>query len=233
MRFAETCLSSSLLAAVCAAMIGCASLPDVLPDALRGHPKTDAPAVANAVDSATAAAVKAKAEPDTPVSQAAQRAYDEALKALRAGRLDDAERGMRALAQAEPQLGGPHANLGLIYRQQGKPELAVAELEQAVAANPQQPVYSSQLGIAYRQAGQFTKARAAYERAIELDPGYAAPILNLAILFDLYLWDGKRALELYDRYLVLSAGGDITVNKWVADLKNRKPPDSLLSKKEQ
>jgi hypothetical protein len=41
------------------------------------------------------------------------------------------------------------------------------------------------------------------------------------MLFDLYLWDGKRALELYDRYLTLTPGGDAKVSKWVADLKNR------------
>jgi len=37
---------------------------------------------------------------------------------------------------------------------------------------------------------------------------------------------------LYDRYLALTTGGDATVVKWVADLKNRKPPATLLSKKD-
>ena len=39
-------------------------------------------------------------------------------------------------------------------------------------------------------------------------------------------------LELYDRYLALSPGGDTTVTKWVADLKNRKGDQVMLSKKE-
>ena len=64
---------------------------------------------------------------------------------------------------------------------------------------------------------------AAYERAIELDAQYAAPVLNLGILNDLYLRDGARALALYERYLALTGGKDATVTKWVADLKNRKP----------
>ena len=55
-------------------------------------------------------------------------------------------------------------------------------------------------------------------------------MLNLGILHDLYLRDGKRALELYDRYLALSPGGDATVAKWVADLKNRKPQHAMLSR---
>lgn len=137
--------------------------------------------------------------------------------------MDDAERGFKSLIQFHPELGGPHANLGVIYRQAGKLPEAVAALEQATRASPRQPVYFNQLGITYRMQGQFAKAREAYERAIDLDASYAAPVLNLAILHDLYLWDPKRAAEHYDRYLALTPGGDATVTKWVADLKNRKP----------
>ena len=179
------------------------------------------------------AAPTPKPEPEAPVSPAVQRAYDDARKALRAGRTEEAERGFRALTQSNPELGGPHANLALIYRQAGKLPESVAALEKAVAANPRQPIYFNQLGISYRQHGQFDKAREAYEKAIALDSNYAAAHLNLAILHDLYLWDGKRALELYDRYLALSPGGDATVTKWVADLKNRKQPAITVSRKEK
>ena len=89
--------------------------------------------------------------------------------------------------------------------------------------SPQQPLYFNQLGIAYRQQGEFAKARSAYESAIVLDPTYAAPVLNLGILNDLYLGNAARALELYNRYLALVPAGDATVTRWVADLKNRKP----------
>ena len=76
-------------------------------------------------------------------------------------------------------------------------------------------------------------AKIAARKSISLDAEYAAPYLNLGILHDLYLWDGKRALELYGRYLVLSPGGDSTVVKWVADLKNRKPQHAMLTVKEK
>ena len=77
------------------------------------------------------------------------------------------------------------------------------------------------------------ESRMAYEKAIALDPNYTAAMLNLAILHDLYLADGRRALELYERYLALSPGGDATVTKWVADLRNRKPAPITVSKKEK
>ncbi len=183
---------------------------------------------------ASAAAPQRNArEPDAPVAAAVQRAYDEARRQMRAGNAAEAERGFRALAQSNPEFGGPHANLGALLRQAGKLPEAVAEGEKAVAANPKQPVYLNQLGISYRQNGQFAKAREAYESAIELDPAYASPLLNLGILHDLYLADSKRALELYDKYLALSPGGDAVVSKWVADLKNRKPQPVTVSQKEK
>jgi tetratricopeptide (TPR) repeat protein len=181
----------------------------------------------------SAAAQQRARDPDAPVAAAVQRAYDEARRQLRAGNLAEAEKGLKALTQSNPDLGGPHANLALLYRNAGKLAEAAAEGEKAVGANPKQPIYFNQLGITYRQNGQFAKAREAYEAAIALDPAYASPHLNLGILHDLYLADGKRALELYDKYLSLSPGGDAVVAKWVADLKNRKPSPVTVSQKEK
>lgn len=182
---------------------------------------------------ASAAVAAAAAEPPAPpVDARAQQAFDAARRAMRAGRHDDALRQFKALAQAYPDLGGVHANLGLLYRHDGKLAESAAELERAVQASPRQPVFHNQLGITYRQQGQFAKAREAYERAIALDARYAAPVLNLGILNDLYLQDRQRALALYDQYLVL-AGGDAAVTKWVADLKNRKDKHVALQLKEK
>lgn len=237
MRSAEARRSSSLasvagLVLLGAALSGCAAMQQPL----KTLQQAVTPAASEPAASAAAAIPAPVAEPvvaETPVSPAVQRTYDEARKAMRAGRPADAERGLRAIVKSNPELGGPHANLGLLLRQAGRLPEAVAELEAAVHANPQQAVYFNQLGIAYRQQGEFAKAREAYERAIDLDAAYAAPLLNLGILHDLYLGEGPRALELYDRYLVLSPGGDPQVAKWVADLKNRKPPPVSVSRKEQ
>ena len=246
MRFVEALLRPRLLtAAVVAALAGCAALPEpvvVLQQAVAAvaAPKPDgrqaaAPAPAPALPDIPATTTAALPQPETerPVDPQVQRAYDDALRQLTAGRTEEAERALRALTRSNPDLAGPYANLGLILRQAGKPADAAAELERAVLANPKQPVVFNQLGIAYRQAGQFAKARAAYERALALDANYADAVLNLGILHDLYLRDAPRALELYERYQVLTASKDAAVTKWVVELRNRKPEQRLAVKKEQ
>jgi Flp pilus assembly protein TadD len=207
MRYVE----HSLCALALAALGACASNTEADP---QRHGRASPPA---------AAASAAAATPE-PVDAQAQKTFDEARRALAAGQLIQAERGFLALTQSNPELGGPHAGLGQIYLQSGKPAEAVLQFEAAVRASPKQPVYLNQLGVAYRQQGQFDKAREAYEQAISLAPDYAAPMLNLGILNDLYLDDGARALELYERYLLLTPAGDATVSKWVVELKSRKPP---------
>ena len=223
MRFADLMRRFGLLGALCAALTGCAGVAGPKP-----APAPQAPA------GAAPGAVSAR-QKETPsgITPAVQREFENAVDALSAGHADEAARGFLELTRAHAELGGPHANLGIIYLQTGKRAEAVAELEQAVQLNPQQPVFLNQLGIAYRQQGQFGKARAAYEKAIALDPGYAAPYLNLGILLDLYFWDSKHALEFYDRYLALTPNGDDKVVKWVADIKNRKQQGDKLSRQEQ
>jgi len=231
MRSADGLRLAALMAA--AVLAGCASVPEVI--------KKPVEAVQQAVSAApapttTAAAAAAPAAPaPAPVNAEAQRAFDAARNALRAGRTADAERGFRELVTRYPELGGAHANLGLILRNAGKHEESVAALERATKASPSQPVFFNQLGVSYRHAGKFAKAREAYETALALEPNYADAHLNLGVLLDLYLGDNTLALVHYERYLAL--GGDAAVGKWVADLKTRKPAsvaqaDVKVTKKE-
>jgi Flp pilus assembly protein TadD len=218
--------------AAAALLAGCGSVGMRLRDALPGS-AASAPAAAASVATAPAAAavaapaaVVARPASTGPIAPATQRAYDDALALMRAGRAADAERGLRALTQSDPDLAGPHANLGVLARQAGRLPEAVTELEKATTLAPGLVVAWNQLGLAYRQTGEFAKARGAYDHALALDPNYATAVLNLGVLDDLYLGEGARALELYTRYLALTPGGDPVVAKWVAEVKNRKPAAS-------
>jgi tetratricopeptide (TPR) repeat protein len=226
MRSVEHAMTLALLATLGA----CASAPEVVKkpmEAVQQVVSTTANAVAAAVPVVT----------EAPVDPQAQRAFDAARAHLRAGRTADAERGFRDVIAKHPELGGAHANLGLILRNTGKYDESIAALEQAVKASPKQPVFLNQLGVSYRHKGQFQKAQKAYEQAIALDDNYAEAHLNLGVLLDLYIGDSALALTHYERYLVLSPAGDAAVGKWVADLRNRKPAsvaqaDVKVSKKE-
>lgn len=205
MKSVERVLGVSMLALLAA----CASAPAVV--------KKPVEAVQQAASAALPAVVT-----EAPMPPEAQRAFDAARAHLKAGRTAEAERGFRDLAAKHPELGGAHANLGLMLRNAGKHDESVAALEQAVAASPKQAAFHNQLGISYRHAGAFQKARNAYEQALALDENYADAHLNLGVLLDLYQGDAPLALSHYERFLALSPG-DATVGKWVADLRNRKP----------
>lgn len=215
MRSAERLFARGALVVASAVLAACTSIGDLF-----GTPAATAP---EAIPTATAKAgpAAAPAKPVPPVRPSAQHAFDSARQAMASGRTTEAERGFVALTKSDPELSGPYANLGLIYRQAGKSAEAAAALEKAVRLSPDRAELYNQLGVTYRMAGEFTKAKAAYEHALLVDPAYVPALLNLGILYDLYLWDGAHALELYDRYLKLSPGGDAQVQRWVSDLKNR------------
>ncbi len=224
MQFAERMRWRLLTAALCLAAAGCATPPP--------SPEVE-PASSTTAAAPTAGPPTAAPAPGVEVSAQTRLAFERAVAALAAGRQDEAEQEFTALTKSNPELGGPHANLGLIYRRAGKLEQAATQLELAVQASPQQAVYFNQLGIAYRELGRMADAQRAYEKAIELAPDYPAPWLNLGILLDLYLWDGRGALAAYERYLALAGDGDQKVRKWAAEIRNRKGPAQLAGVKER
>jgi tetratricopeptide (TPR) repeat protein len=238
MRFAERLLRIGCLIAASATLAACAMFDDKSASAPSSATAPGATADAKGV-TAAAASAKGPAGPtiprpeSPPINPTVQRTFDAARQALAAGHTAEAERSFVALTKSNPELAGPYANLGLIHRQAGKTADAVAAFEQAVQLSPQQAELHNQLGVTYRMAGDFAKAKASYERSIALDANYAAAVLNLGILYDLYLWDGARALELYDRYLQLTPGGDEQVKRWVSDLRNRSAQKSAPQRKEQ
>ena len=59
--------------------------------------------------------------------------------------------------------------------------------------------------------------------AIAADTEAPLPYLNLAILYDLYLGDAAKAAALYRRCVQLSPTDATQLNRWLAELKTRKP----------
>ncbi len=109
--------------------------------------------------------------------------------------------------------------------ERGDPALATdaAALKSLIEKTPASAPLLNQLGIAERQQGRFDEAKKAYEAAIAADAKAALPHMNLAILYDLYLGDVAKAQELYQRTVELSPGDAQQLNRWLGELKTRKP----------
>ncbi len=100
---------------------------------------------------------------------------------------------MQVLTQSYPELSGPHANLGLLYRNANQLAESEAALAKATERAPWDAQTWTEYGVTLRQAGKFAEARKAYEKAIEVNPSYAPAHRNLGVVLDLFLDDPVTA----------------------------------------
>lgn len=159
--------------------------------------------------------------PLPPAPAAIMEDYQAALADMEAGRSEAARETLQGLTRQHPDLAGPFANLGLLYQQGGDTAQAAAAFDRALALQPQSSDIYNSAGVFYRSVGRFADAEAAYLQAMEHDPALAAPVLNLAILYDLYLHRPRQALVYYRQYLELGGDDDGRVAMWLMDLQRR------------
>ena len=110
MTSADSTMRALLIATLLGALGACSSVPK--PGEMMDRAATAIGATATAAATAVASA--------PPIAADTQAQFDRALQAQRSGRSDEALRLWTALAQAHPELGGVHANIGLIHRQAGR-----------------------------------------------------------------------------------------------------------------
>ncbi|MGB8328262.1 MAG: tetratricopeptide repeat protein [Steroidobacteraceae bacterium] len=146
--------------------------------------------------------------------------FGRAVAFMQSGNLTEAELALKQLALEWPDLAGPMANLGLLYRRSDRLEDSEKALRAALAHNGANAMLWSELGVSLRMAGKFPDALDAYERAFAADAGYAPAYRNAGVLLDTYLGEPARALEAFERYQALT-GEDKPVSGWIAELKRR------------
>jgi len=155
------------------------------------------------------------------VSPVAQAAYDDALAAMDAGDVVEAELMLEQFVLEYPDFPGAYVNLAILYERDGRYEDAHSVLDHALALEPAHASANNRLGILLRKQGMFAEAEEAYRRAIESDPTYAIAHHNLGVLLDLYLYRPAEALEHYRRYQDLLGEPDAAVGRWIIDLERR------------
>jgi tetratricopeptide (TPR) repeat protein len=96
-----------------------------------------------------------------------QRYSQEGEKALAAGRYDEAAQAYEKLRELAPGMAEAHARLGLIYFQQGRFELAVTSLRQAIKLKPTLPNTELLLAMALSELGQYREALPALEKGFK------------------------------------------------------------------
>lgn len=159
--------------------------------------------------------------PNPKVHRGNAAAFDQAVAALRSGRLQDAEVLLLEITVDQPELAGPWVNLGRVYAMLEKFEDARMAFENAIAANPRSCAAYNQLGVLSRQFGDFRGAEEHYRRCLEQVPNFKYAYLNLGILYELYLGKLPEALAAYRQYQLLSQQPDRKVLGWVMDLERR------------
>jgi Flp pilus assembly protein TadD len=169
---------------------------------------------------------QAPAAPPVPagpvIPKAPARANAEFTRALNLMRSDPTQAILefQVLTQSYPDLPGPYANLGILYRNANQ----LAEAEAAMAKAAERASWDAQTlseyGITLRQAGKFPEARTVYEKALAANSSYAPAHRNLGVLLDLYLDDSLQAQTELETYKRLT-NEDKPVSGWIAELKGR------------
>lgn len=199
---------SPWLIAVAALVLGaCASKPAVKPD--------------RPVDAATeqpAANTTAAAPAKDPGAQ-----FEESLALLKAKKFKEARSGFEALAKQHPEFSGPLTNLAILDARSNARDAAITNFNRAVNANPRNAVAYNWLGILYREARNYPRAEQSYLQALELTPDNPAVVLNLAILYDLYLKRPADALTRYQDYQRLTNSRELKVTAWIKALEASMP----------
>lgn len=143
-------------------------------------------------------------EPRTDESPA-ERLYRRAVEASSRGRLSEAIHRYRELLALEPGHASARSNLSLLLEASGDPTEALVQLEDAIAAAPNDPQLLVARGSAYSRLKRYAEAEADLRRAAKLAPDSVPTLLALGLT----LWRkgvAREAVEVLRRSVELDPG---------------------------
>lgn len=152
--------------------------------------------------------------------------FEAALVALKAKQLKEARAGFEQLAKEHPEFSGPLTNLGIIDTKGTARARAILSFNRAVSANPRNAVAYNWLGILYREAKNYPLAEQSYQQSLALNPDDASVVLNLAILYDVYLKRPSDALARYRDYQRMTNNRELKVAAWIKAIEATQVPDA-------
>jgi tetratricopeptide (TPR) repeat protein len=106
--------------------------------------------------------------------------FEEGVRALKAGKLDEAETAFRAVLAKGGAVAYVHNNLGIVLQERGQHEKAIAQFREAVRLDPAYAAPRILLGASLLALGRVSESRTQLERAVKLAPGEPLARLQLA-----------------------------------------------------
>jgi tetratricopeptide (TPR) repeat protein len=196
--------------------------PATTPMATPATGSKESPAGPAGVATAAPVAAGVATAPAYDIPKPPARASGEYSRALALMRSDPTQASleMQLMTQTYPDLSGPYANLGILYRNANQLAESEGALQKATEKAPWDAATWTEYGVTLRQAGKFSEARTAYEKATAVNPAYAPAHRNLGVLLDLYLDDPLTAQTELETYKTLT-GEEKPVNGWLAELRSR------------
>ena len=110
------------------------------------------------------------ASPAQDVGSRIQLLYQDALRAEKQGRTDQAIQDYQAIIRLNPKLAAAYNNLGRLYWQKGNLGDAITTLKRACELNPGLTAPHAMMGFAYYQMRNFTAAQRELAEALKLNP---------------------------------------------------------------
>jgi tetratricopeptide (TPR) repeat protein len=147
--------------------------------------------------------------------------YNEAIAAAKEGKTERAIVLLEKVTKGNPDYAIAFTYLGLQHLQ--KEDLTAADIafNRALALDPSDYVAYNHRGVIMRMQGDFNGAKKMYLSAIDKNPDYANAHLNIAVLYDIYLYELDSAMRHYKKYQSLTGDEDKLVAKWIVDLDRR------------
>jgi tetratricopeptide (TPR) repeat protein len=134
---------------------------------------------------------------EAPAARDPQKAFAAGEAALRAGRLDEAERSFRQVLVINPAVAGAYANLGVIHMRRKQWPQALTALQKAAQLAPDIAGIRLNIGLVYFRQNDFARAIRPFESVVRQSPDsyQARYLLGLCYFFNDRWTDAIGALE--------------------------------------